>query len=99
MNTEKIVPTTICRYCLFSNPFLKSMISIAISRMLKKKLVVPTLKFEIRLETYGMQIKGDVPKLALIDRDAPKDMMNNEIKYMIYLLIFLYSHSYFLLNI
>lgn len=56
--------------------------------MLKIKLVVPTLKFEIRLETYGMQIKGDVPKLALIDRDAPKDMKNNEIKYIKYLLTF-----------
>lgn len=28
-----------------------------------------------------MQTKGDVPKLALIDRDAPKDIKNNEIMY------------------
>ena len=47
--------------------------------MLKINETVPTLKLEITLETYGMQIKGAVPKLALIDRDAPKDMMNNEI--------------------
>lgn len=41
---------------------------------------MPTLKLEIRLQTYGMQIKGDVPKLALIDKDAPRDMINKEIK-------------------
>lgn len=35
-----------------------------------------------------MQIKGDVPKFALIDRDAPKEIMNNEIKYITYLLTF-----------
>jgi len=33
-----------------------------------------------------MQIKGEVPRFALIDRDAPKDIMNNEIKYTTYLL-------------
>ena len=37
-------------------------------------------KWDITLETYGMQIKGAVPKLALIDMAAPKDIMNNEIK-------------------
>lgn len=52
------------------------------------KLVVPTLRLEIRLVTYGIQIKGEVLKLAFIERDAPKEMINNEIKYMIYLLIF-----------
>lgn len=44
------------------------------------KQTVPTLKFRIRLETYGRQIKGEVPKFALIDIAAPKDMTNNEIK-------------------
>ena len=34
----------------------------------------------IRLETYGRQIMGDVPKLALIDIAAPKDIKNSEIK-------------------
>ena len=35
-----------------------------------------------------MQIRGEVPKLALIDSDAPKEIMNNEIKYRTYLLNF-----------
>ena len=52
----------------------------AIKIMLKIKETVPTLKWDITLETYGMQIKGAVPKLALIDIAAPKDMMNNEIR-------------------
>jgi len=30
-----------------------------------------------------MQIIGEVPRFALIDSDAPKEMMNNEIKYII----------------
>ena len=55
---------------------------------MNKKLVVPTLKFDIRLVTYGMQINGEVPRFALIDSDAPKEMMNNEIKYITYLLTF-----------
>ena len=41
---------------------------------LKTKVTVPTLKWEIRLQTLGMQISGAVPKLALIDNDAPNDM-------------------------
>lgn len=80
MKTEKIVPITNCKYCLFSKPPLRRITWIKISRTLNKKLVVPTLKLEIRLQTYGMQIKGDVPKLALIDKDAPRDMINKEIK-------------------
>ena len=59
--------------------------------MLKTKETVPTLKLDITLETYGMQIRGAVPKLALIDKAAPKDMINNEIMYIAYLLIFLSS--------
>ena len=59
--------------------------------MVKTKETVPTLKPDITLETYGIQIKGEVPKLALIDRDAPKDMMNKEIMYITYLLIFFNS--------
>ena len=59
--------------------------------MVKTKETVPTLKPDITLETYGIQIKGEVPKLALIDRDAPKDMMNNEIMYNTYLVILFVS--------
>ncbi len=44
------------------------------------KLVVPTLRFVIKLETYGIQIRGEVPRLALIDNDAPRAIMNNDIK-------------------
>lgn len=55
--------------------------------MLKKKDVVPTLTFPIKLETYGMQINGEVPKFALIDREAPREIIKSEIKYMMYLLI------------
>ena len=80
MNTENIVPITSCRYCLFSKSPLRRITWIKISRILNKKLVVPTLKLEIRLHMYGMQINGDVPKLALIDNDAPKDMINKEIR-------------------
>ena len=47
--------------------------------MVKIKETVPTLKLVITLETYGIQTKGEVPKLALIERDAPKEMKNNEI--------------------
>ncbi len=35
-----------------------------------------------------MQINGEVPRFAFIDKDAPKEMMNNEIKYITYLLNF-----------
>ena len=80
-NTENTVPMTICKYCLFSNPFPKRIAWTAISKILNIKLVVPTLKFVIRLNTYGTQIKGEVPKFALIDNDAPKEIMNNDIKY------------------
>ena len=48
--------------------------------MLKINETVPTLKWDITLETYGMQINGAVPKSALIEMAAPKDMMNNESK-------------------
>lgn len=44
------------------------------------KLVVPTLSFVIKLETYGMQISGEVPRLALIDKEAPSEIMNSESK-------------------
>ena len=47
---------------------------------LKIKQTVPTLIFNIRLETYGRQMIGDVPRFALIDIDAPKDMRNSENK-------------------
>ena len=33
-----------------------------------------------------MQIRGEVPKLALIEREAPREIMNNETRYMTYLL-------------
>ncbi|MBR3139894.1 MAG: hypothetical protein IKF11_03385 [Methanobrevibacter sp.] len=51
MNSENIVPTTICRYCLFSKPSLKRMTWVRIRKILNMKLVVPTLKPDIRLET------------------------------------------------
>ena len=55
------------------------------------KITTPTLRLEIKLQTYGRQINGEVPKLALIDREAPKEIMNNESKYNTYLLIFFNS--------
>ena len=58
---------------------------------MKIKITTPTLNFEIKLQTYGRHINGEVPKLALIDREAPKDIMNNESKYNTYLLIFFHS--------
>ena len=78
------------------------MICIAMSKRVNKKLVVPTLKFVIKLQTYGIQISGEVPKLALIDSDAPKEIINNDIIYMIYLLIFFilsFMSTYFNLKI
>ena len=80
MKAEKIVPMTICRYCLLSKSPLKIITCKMINIMLKIKETVPTLKLDITLETYGMQIKGAVPKLAFIDMAAPKDMINNEIR-------------------
>ena len=47
---------------------------------LKTNVTVPTLKCEIRLQTFGMQISGAVPKFALIDSEAPKDMKNRELR-------------------
>ena len=35
-----------------------------------------------------MQISGEVPRLALIESDAPREIMNNDIKYITYLLNF-----------
>ena len=60
-------------------------------RTVKTNITSPTLNLVIRLETYGRHIKGEVPKLALIDNDAPKDMMNNESRYKAYLVTFLVS--------
>ena len=80
MEREKIVPTIICKYCLLSKPPLKRIICTAIKMTLKIKQTVPTLIFNIKLETYGRQMIGDVPKFALIDIAAPKDMKNSEIK-------------------
>ena len=54
----------------------------------KTKTISPTLRFTIKLHTYGRQINGEVPKLALIDNAAPREMINNESKYRTYLLNF-----------
>ena len=62
-----------------------------INKIVKRKITIPTLRFVIKLQTYGRQINGEVPKLALMDREAPKEIMNSEIKYIIYLLIFFHS--------
>ena len=78
MKTENIVPMTICSSCLFSKSLLKIRICEMMRIRLKTKVTVPTLKWEIRLQTLGMQISGAVPKLALIDNDAPNDMKNSE---------------------
>lgn len=56
--------------------------------MVKIKLVVPTLRLVIKEATYGMQINGEVPKFALIDSDAPSEIMNRDIIYIKYLLYF-----------
>ncbi len=80
MKAEKIVPMTICTYCLVSKSPLKIITCKMINIMLKIKETVPTLRLDITLETYGMQIKGAVPRLAFIDMAAPKDMMNNQIR-------------------
>lgn len=88
MNSENMLPMTICRNWRFSKPSLKIITCTAIRIMLNMKLVVPTLKFVIRLETYGMQISGEVPRFALIESDAPREIMNNDIKYITYLLNF-----------
>ena len=77
---EKIVPTIICRYCLFSNPLLRRIICTAIKITLKIKHTVPTLIFNIRLETYGRQMIGEVPKFAFIDMAPPNDIKNSENK-------------------
>ena len=72
MNSENIVPMIICRNWRFSKPFLKRITCTAIKMMLNMKLVVPTLRVAIRLDTYGMQIRGEVPRFALIDNESPK---------------------------
>lgn len=51
--------------------------------MLKIRQVVPILNFNIKLETYGTQIIGEVPKFALIEIAAPNEIKNIEIKYTI----------------
>ena len=61
------------------------------NKIVKRKITIPTLRFVIKLQTYGRHINGEVPKLALMDREAPKEIMNSEIKYIIYLLIFFHS--------
>ncbi len=78
MESEKIVPTIICRYCLLSKSPLNRIICTAIKITLKIRQTVPTLMFNIKLETYGRQMIGEVPKFALIDIDAPKDMRKSE---------------------
>jgi hypothetical protein len=80
MESENIVPTIICRYCLFSNPLLKRIICTAIKITLKIKQTVPTLIFIIKLETYGRQMIGEVPKFALMDMAPPKDIKKSENK-------------------
>ena len=62
-----------------------------IKTTVNRKTTIPTLKFVIKLQTYGRHINGEVPKLALMDREAPKEIMNSEIKYITYLLIFFHS--------
>ena len=80
MEREKITPTIICRYCLFSKPLRRRIICIAIKKTFKIKQTVPTLISNIKLETYGRQMMGEVPKSALIEIAAPKDIKNKEIK-------------------
>ena len=57
-------------------------------RTLNTNITSPTLNFTIKLDTYGRQINGEVPKSALIDKEAPKEIINSERKYIIYLLNF-----------
>ena len=91
MKNENIVPMINCKYCLFSKSFLKSITWIKMKRIVKTNITSPTLNLVIKLETYGRHIKGEVPKLALIDREAPNDIINNESRYIKYLLIFFIS--------
>lgn len=56
------------------------MICIEIRIILKINVTVPTLNLEIKLQTYGMEISGAVPKFALIDMAAPNDIKKSEIK-------------------
>ena len=98
MNTENIVPITICKYCLFSKSPLKRIACTAIKIMVKIKLVVPTLRLVIKEATYGMQINGEVPKFALIDSDAPSEIMNSDIKYIIVCLLKFLPFVYYFSN-
>ena len=75
MKKENIVPIINWRYCLFSKSFLKRITWINIKIMVNTNITSPTLNFVIKLETYGRQINGEVPKLALMDNDAPNDML------------------------
>ena len=49
-----------------------------INIIVKRKITIPTLRFVIKLQTYGRHINGEVPKLALMDREAPKEIMNSQ---------------------
>ena len=50
-----------------------------IKTTVNRKTTIPTLKFVIKLQTYGRQINGEVPKLAFMDNEAPKEIINNDI--------------------
>ena len=62
-----------------------------IKTTVNRKTTIPTLKFVIKLQTYGRQINGEVPKLAFMDNEAPKEIINNDNKYNKYLLTFFHS--------
>jgi hypothetical protein len=67
---KKYCPLRFAAAVFFRRPPSREQFELETKIMLKINVTVPTLKFMIKLETYGMEIKGAVPKLALMDMEA-----------------------------
>lgn len=77
--------TGICSIFYILKFFLNINICNKISSMLNKMVKFPRVSGNLRLNTYGIDEIGDVPRLAFVTRLTPREFINNPTKNKMYL--------------
>ena len=85
MKYPKIIDTGICRTCS-SLKFLRRISNCSkIRNTLKKIVKFPSVNGKLKLNTYGIDEIGEVPRLALVIRLTPSEFTNRPIRKITYL--------------
>jgi len=77
VNIENIIPTNICRKCLWEKLFLSRIHSIITSSVWNRNVAMPMLITDIKSIAYGIELTGADPSPDFIENATPRVIRYN----------------------